>query len=203
MHRRSAFTLLELLISIALLSLVLLALYQSLGMLRASNAQLFEHLSRANMEKKAIETLFLDIASSDGNITIVDDEFSRLCIEDTLNSLYELPSAKVCWVVSKKEKTLMRSEGNYYELPLGSEDRVAVDSVMKDIDLFRLYRKGGEVLVLLQQKGKESMSFMVHGVPQIIKKKKLKKPKPPKKVRPKPPVRGKPNTTPVPPIPKV
>ncbi len=96
----------------------------------------------------------MDIASSDGNISIQNDEFSRLCMESTLNSLYALPSAKVCWIVSKKSKTLMRSEGNYYALPLESEARVAVDSVMLDLDLFQVYRKKGEVLVLLQQKEK-------------------------------------------------
>ena len=174
MIKRKAFTLLEVLVSIALLSLVLLALYRSLSMLSASNLQLFEHLEEANREKKAVETLFLDIASSDGNISIQNDEFSRLCMENTLNSLYALPSAKVCWLVSKKSKTLMRSEGNYYTLPLESEAMVAVDSVMLDLDLFQVYRKKGEVLVLLQQKGKKSMSFMVHGVPEISTKKKVK-----------------------------
>ncbi len=174
MIKRKAFTLLEVLISIALLSLVLLALYKSVSMLSASNLQLFEHLEEANQEKKAVETLFLDIASSDGNISIENNEFSRLCIESTRNSLYALSLAKVCWLVSKKDKSLMRSEGNYYELPLESEERVAVDSVMVGMEVFDVYRKGGEVLVLLQQKGQKSMSFMVHGVPEISTKKKVK-----------------------------
>ena len=194
MIRRKAFTLLEVLISIALLSLVLLALYKSLGMLRASNMQLFEHLSRASEEKRVVETLFLDIASSDGNITIInDDEFSRLYIQSSINSLYALPSAKICWLVTKKSKNLIRTEGNYYDIPLRAEDRVAVDSVMSDMELFRLYRKGDEVLVLLQQKGKEAMSFIVYGVPKAIKKRKkvvkrkVKKAPPPKAPPPKRP----------------
>ncbi len=176
---RRAFTLMEVLISIALLSLVLLALYGSLGMLRASNTQLFEHLTKASEEKRVVETLFLDIASSNGNISIKNDnDFSRLCIESTLNSLYALPVAKVCWVVTKKEKNLLRSEGNYYNIPLMADDKVAVDSVMSDIELFRIYHKGSEALVLLQQKGKESISFIVDGIPKPIKKrKKLKKKK--------------------------
>jgi prepilin-type N-terminal cleavage/methylation domain-containing protein len=186
MIRRKAFTLMEVLISIALLSLVLLALYRSLGMLRASNSQLFEHLAKANEEKRVVETLFLDIASSDGNISIKnDDEFSRLCIESTLNSLYALPIAKVCWVVTKKDKELLRSEGNYYNIPLKAEDRVAVDSVMGDIELFRTYHKGSEVLVLLQQKGKESISFIVDGIPKPIKKRKKVKKREVKRTPPK------------------
>jgi prepilin-type N-terminal cleavage/methylation domain-containing protein len=172
MPKRSAFTLIEVLISIALLSLVLLALYKSIGMLRDSNIQLFAHLEKTKSEKKGTETLFLDILGSDGNITIKKDEFSRLCIENTVNSLYGLSAAKVCWVVAKKDRMLLRSEGNGYRLPLNSDDRVAVDEVMKNIDVFRVYRKRGQVLVLLRQKGKEPISFMVQGVPEIPKKKK-------------------------------
>ena len=198
--RRSAFTLIEVLISIALLSLVLLALYRSVDMLRSSNRQLFGYLEKANREKQGTETLFLDIAGSDGNLTIAGDEFSRLCMESSVNSLYGLSAAKVCWVVSKKEHTLLRSEGNGYTLPLNSDDRVAVDAVIEDVDLFRVYRQKGEVLVMLRQKGKNSISFMVQGVPEIIKKKKKVKKQPSKpKVKkttnksPKKPVKNTPN----------
>jgi len=197
--RRDAFTLIEVLISVALLSLVLLALYRSVDMLRSSNRQLFHYLEKANREKQGTETLFLDIAGSDGNLTIVGDEFSRLCLENSVNSLYGLSAAKVCWVVSKKEHTLLRSEGNGYTLPLNSDDRVSVDAVIEDVDLFRVYRQKGEVLVMLRQKGKNSISFMVQGVPEIIKKKKKpkkpKKPKRPKKPNqnPKKPVENIPN----------
>lgn len=181
--RRRAFTLIEVLISIALLSLVLLALYKSIGMLRDSNRQLFQYLEKASREKIGTETLFLDIAGSDGNMSIIGNEFSRLCLENTINSLYGLSTAKVCWVIGKKEKRLFRSEGNGYILPLRSDDRVAVDTVLEDIDLFRVYRKKSEVLVMLRQKGKKSISFLVQGVPENIKKKpkKTKRSKKPKR----------------------
>ncbi len=177
--RRSAFTLIEVLISLALLSLVLLALYKSLGMLGDSNRQLFHYLEKAGREKMGTETLFLDIAGSDGNLTIIGNEFSRLCLENSVNSIYGLSSAKICWVVSKRDQRLLRSEGNNYILPLRSDDRVAVDAVLEDVDLFRVYRKKSEVLVMLRQKGKKSISFLVQGVPEIMKKKpkKLKKSK--------------------------
>lgn len=168
--RRSAFTLIEVLISIALLSLVLLALYKSIDMLRSSNNQLFGYLEKADSKKQATETLFLDIAGSDGNITIEGDEFSRLCLENTVNSLYGLSAAKVCWVVSKTKNRLLRCEGNGYLLPLNSNDRVAVDAVLEDVDLFLVYRQKSEVLVILRQKEKKPISFMVHGVAEIISK---------------------------------
>ncbi len=161
---RRAFTLIELLISIALLSLVLLALYKSLGILQNSNLQLFGHLKKSVQENLLTQTLFLDIAGSDGNITIEGDEFSRLCIEKTVNSLHELPNAKVCWVVAKEEHQLLRVEGNNYTLPLTSDSRVGVDATLKNIDHFKVYRQKESVLVLLRQTNQKPISFLVQGV---------------------------------------
>jgi len=115
----------------------------------------------------------LDILGSDGNITIKKDEFSRVCMEETQNSLYDLPSAKVCWVVLKKDKTLARIEGNTYHLPLLTEERVEIDPIMTDIELFDVYHEKDKVLVLIQQQGKEPISFMVQGMTKPVKKKNL------------------------------
>jgi hypothetical protein len=169
----------EVLISIALLGLILPALYRSVDLLRDSNQHLLGYLEKSKKISKATQILYLDILSSDGNITIKKDEFSRLCIEETQNSLYALPSAKVCWIVLKKSNTLARVEGNGYHLPVGAEERVEIDPVMQDVTLFDVYHEKDKVLVLLQQHEKEPISFMVQGVekPQKKKKKKEKKAK--------------------------
>ena len=195
MGRRSAFTLLEVLISIALLGLILPALYESVELLKDSNKHLFEYVEKSKKVTKATEILYLDILSSDGNLSIKKDDFSRLCIENTRNSLYELPSAKVCWIVMKKDHALLRVEGNGYVLPLRVDDRVEADLVMKDLELFDVYHSKDKVLVLIQQAKKEPISFMVQGVTKPKKKKKKKKvPKKPVKKN-RPPGRQEGNTT--------
>ena len=199
MAKRKAFTLMEVLVSIALLGIILPALYQSVDMLRDSNQHLFEYLEKAKKVSKATQTLYLDILSSDGNITIKKDEFTRLCMEQTKNSLYELPVAKVCWVVLKKDNTLVRIEGNAYNLPLGSEERVEINPIMKDVEVFDVYHQKDKILVLLQQQAKEPISFMVQGVSKPEKKKKKKKTKKPKKKKPIPPKDTNGTKSPVPP----
>lgn len=164
MLQRKAFTLLEVLISIALLTLVMLALNRSVAMLRDSNTHLFDYLRAAKTETKVLNTLYRDIIGSDGNLTISKDEFSRLCIEETTNSLYELPTAKVCWVVLKQENTLLRIEGNNYHLPVGYEEQVEVDLLVKNLELFDTYQEKDKVLVLMKEQGKEAMGFMMQGV---------------------------------------
>jgi prepilin-type N-terminal cleavage/methylation domain-containing protein len=164
MSNRKAFTLLEVLISIALLGIVIVALFSSVDMMQNSNQHLSQYLERSKKITEATKVLYLDMISSDGNITIEKDEFSRVCMGETRNSLYALPSAKVCWIVLKKDKTLARIEGNDYHVPLRSEERVEIDPVMTDIEVFDVYHEKDKVLVLMQQKGKEPISFMLQGL---------------------------------------
>ncbi len=114
MSNRKAFTLLEVLISIALMGIVIVALFSSVDMMQNSNQQLAQYVEKSKKITKATKVLYLDILGSDGNITIQKDEFSRVCMEETQNSLYALPAAKVCWIVLKKDNTLARIEGNDY-----------------------------------------------------------------------------------------
>jgi prepilin-type N-terminal cleavage/methylation domain-containing protein len=181
MQNRSAFTLIEVLISIALLGLILPALYRTVDLLHDSNTHLFDYLQKSKRETLSTQTFFLDIASSDGNLTLHNGEFDRLCMERTKNSLYGLPEAKVCWVVLKRDHTLVRAEGSSYHLPVGLEERVEVDEVMKEIALFDIYWQEDKVLVLVQQKNKEPVTFMVQGITKPKPKKKKKVPKVKKK----------------------
>lgn len=189
MLNRKAFTLLEVLISIALMGIILVALFSSVDMLQNSNQHLLHYLKKSKKISKASKVLYSDLMGSDGNISIKKDEFSRVCIEETANSLYALPVAKVCWVVLKKNNTLVRIEGNGYDLPLGLEERVEVDPVMKGVEIFDLYHEKDKILVLVKQEGKEPISFMLQGINKPVKKKvPLKaKTKPASKPKVKPP----------------
>jgi prepilin-type N-terminal cleavage/methylation domain-containing protein len=187
---QKAFTLIEVLISIGLLGIIIVALFSTVSMMRDSNAHLYDYLQKAKKVTQATKVLYLDIMSSDGNITIKKDEFTRLCMQETKNSLYALSLAKVCWVVLKKDNTLVRVEGNNYKLPTRFEDRVEVNPVMKHVELFDVYHQKDKVLVFLKQKGEEPITFMIQGVSKPIVKKVVKK----KPIKQKPSVPNK--TTP-------
>ena len=171
MTKRKAFTLLEVLISIALMGIVIVALFSAVDMMQDSNQQLALYVEKSKKTTNVTKVLYLDMINSDGNITITKDEFSRVCIGETRNSLYALPSAKVCWIVLKKENTLARIEGNGYHLPLRLEERVEIDPVMTGIEVFDLYHEKDKILVLIQQQGKEPISFMLQGITKPGKKK--------------------------------
>ncbi len=175
---RRGFTLIEVLISILLLGIIMVALFSVVSMMRDSNAQLYTYLQKAKKVTQSTKVLYLDIIASDGNITITKDEYSRVCMEETGNSLYGLSLAKVCWLVLKEENTLARVEGNGYHLPTRYEEKVEVDPVIKHVELFDVYHQKDKVIVLLKEQHKEPISFMVQGItkPKPPQKKKTKKP---------------------------
>lgn len=152
----------------------MVALFSSLDVLQDSNKHLLKYLKKAKVITKSTKILYMDILNSDGNITIKTDDFSRLCIEQTKNSLYGLSIAKVCWVVLKEKNTLTRIEGNNYHLPLQSEEKVEANRVIKNLEIFDVYHQKDKVLVIIKQHKEEAITFLIQGVSKPIK----KKPKP-------------------------
>jgi len=179
--KRKAFTLIEVLISIGLLGIVLVALFSTVKTMRDSNKHLHQYLQKSKKITKSTKILYLDIANSDGNLTVEKDEFSQLCIEQTKNSLYGLSMAKVCWVVLKENNTLVRIEGNNYSLPTRIEEKVEVNKIMKHIELFDLYHQKDKVLVFIKQKNEKPITFMLQGISKPELKIKKKVSIPPKK----------------------
>jgi prepilin-type N-terminal cleavage/methylation domain-containing protein len=169
-QHKKGFTLIEVLISISLLSLVLLALYKSAEVLRASNKNLFKHLDHASDGLKGSKTLYMDLLQADSNITINSEKkFHRLEISKTKNSLHGLGQAKVTWLVHKENNTLLRIEGSQYKLPLKMEENVEIDSIISNVELFKLYRskKRKTLLVLIQSSGQEIQSFLIQNISKL------------------------------------
>ena len=186
---RKAFTLIEILIATALLSIVLIGLYGVLDTQKRSVLIIKENLDKSIDHDRVIMVLYNDILKSDGNISLKKGERDRLCIEATRNSLYELGRAKVCWVVLKEDDTLVRIEGNNYRLPLGLEDKVEADRVLKGVKLFDITRYKDNILAVIQEAKKEPYSFLLQGI------KPPPKPKPKKRLKKKDANKTKPKKT--------
>jgi len=167
--RKLAFTLIEVLISITLLSLVLMALYKSADILRNSNLHLFRYLEKSSNVLKGSQTLYMDLMHSDHNITInKENKFHRLTINHTTHSIHGLAHAKVVWLVYKEKNTLLRIEGGAFHMPLKSEERVDIDIIGNHLELFKIYKskKKTKVLAMIKTKGQEPQIFMTQNLPE-------------------------------------
>ena len=167
-NKKLAFTLVEVLISITLLSLVLMALYKSADILRNSNLHLFHHLEKSTNTLKGSKTLYMDLMHADHNITIkTEEKFHRLTINHTTHSIHGLSQAKVVWLVYKEENTLLRIEGGQFNIPLKSEERVEIDVIGKNLELFKIYKskKKNKILAMIKIKGQEPQLFMTQNFP--------------------------------------
>jgi len=167
-QKKSAFTLVEVLISITLLSLVLMALYKSADILRNSNLHLFKYLQKSTKTLKGSSTLYMDLMHSDHNITITKEEkFHRLTLRKTTHSLYGQAISKVVWLVYKEKNTLLRIEGGKYDIPLRNEQHVEVDVIAKNVEIFKVYqsKKKDKFLAIIKTKGQEAQVFMAQNIP--------------------------------------
>lgn len=161
-QNRKAFTLIEMLISVVLISLVLLALYNITSSMTLTNKHIIEKIKNETPIDKTFKVLSADILGSDGNISIEKNTHTRLCMAATINSLYELDLPKVCWVVLKDKNTLARIEGSDFLLPT-MDKKVEVDKMVQGIELFDVYRQENKILVIIKEINKKPISFMVQG----------------------------------------
>ena len=165
---KKGFTLVEVLISITLLSLVLMALYKSASILRNSNTHLYEYLIKSTNTLKGSRALYMDLMQADHNISIhTEDKFHRLTISKTKNSLYGQGVAKVVWLVYKEKNTLLRIEGGNYDIPLRNEQYVNIDVIAEHLELFKIYKNKTKtkILAIVKIKGQEPQMFMTQNIP--------------------------------------
>jgi hypothetical protein len=71
-------------------------------------------------------------------------------------------------LVYKTDNTLLRVEGGQYNMPLRNEERVEIDVIAKNIELFKIYKskKKDKVLAMIQIAGQDPQLFMSQNIPE-------------------------------------
>jgi prepilin-type N-terminal cleavage/methylation domain-containing protein len=144
--KRSGFTLIELMISITILSIMMIFLYQSYASLNRSNAFYKKEVHKI-LDKDVIKKIiYLDIALSlHKSIVILNQEKDEdVVFFQTSNSLHKNYNPYVAYV--KKDAKLYRLESfhKFKEYPLSVQDQFSVD-YMGEIESFRLYKSNKKI----------------------------------------------------------
>lgn len=144
---RSAFTLLELMISVTLLSIIITFLYAMSDTLKKSNSFYEEKAHTLSIGEKINKTLYLDIALSlKGSMSVenISPEFDRLTLQTT-NSVHHRFNPYVVYTV--KDKILYRIESlNKPVYPFTLLDFANVDE-LGYVTVFRIYNSNGSFII--------------------------------------------------------
>ena len=141
---RRAFTLVELMVSIALTVIVVLFLYKALVTQENSNKVLAKNASALHQIDQIFGLLYRDfIESNETKIAPTFNKDYNILYLSTKNSLHSVPFAHVVYYVNTKDKTLVRLESAYpIKLPVDLEKikYIFADPLVKKITKFRVFQ---------------------------------------------------------------
>jgi prepilin-type N-terminal cleavage/methylation domain-containing protein len=149
---KKAFTLIELMIAVIILSILILAMNNIIVNLKSTKDFLKVYLQKQNKDELLIKTLYYDIlnATSIKIIHSINSNYDRLYLQ-TNNSLYRLIEPYVVWYVSKNKNALIRIESPF-EIKLPNENAFFLDKFKENVKIFRIFKKGGKDLIFIKAK---------------------------------------------------
>ena len=143
--KKSAFTLIELVISIVILSILMLFLYKSYAGLNKSNMIFLEEVEKISASQLLKKTIYLDFASAVSRSVSVLDQSQRedVVFLQTTNSIHKRINPYVAYLV--KDKVLYRLESlkPFKEYPLVADSEFVSDR-LGEVKSFRVYASKAE-----------------------------------------------------------
>jgi len=148
---RAAFTLIEMMIAITILSIMMLFLYKSYANLNISNSNLKQETSTLLKIQKIKKVIYLDFLTALYHSTTIvnrekDEDFVVL---QTAHSIHKRFNPYISYLVKNKKLYRLESLKKFTEYELASDSEFDIDYIGK-VNSFRVY------------KSKEKEMFLVH-----------------------------------------
>ena len=147
---KKAFTLIEILLSLMILSILFLAMSGVISSLKNSKKVLDNYYLSSKENELLVKTLYGDLVNAT-SVKVVhsrNSDYDRIYLT-TSNSLYHLISPYVLWYVSKNEDTLIRIESPFV-ITIPNDNLFFLDKFKSGVKLFKIYQKEGKYLVFLK-----------------------------------------------------
>lgn len=153
--KRKAFTLVELIVSIALFGLIAVFLFGTIDGLRKQQAFYQKKESLIAQKNQILSLLRTDLDRPQSvNVSATNSkDFNIVSITGSNRSLYGIDRPNVLWVILKNDNTLVRLESPYkITLPLPPEALYVThsDVIGAHCELFRLYDSSRHRLIYLK-----------------------------------------------------
>ncbi len=138
---RGGFTLIELMVSISILSVMMIFLYKSYASLNFSNKILKTELSTLTDVQKLKKVLYLDFSLALRDSTQIQhrEEVEDFVILQSSNSIHKRYNPFITYIVKEKKLYRLESLKNLSSYELGPESEFDVD-YLGDVKSFRVYK---------------------------------------------------------------
>jgi prepilin-type N-terminal cleavage/methylation domain-containing protein len=161
---KKAFTLIEMLIAITILSLMMVFLYQSYSSLNISNKFYKNEAKTIKDQLLKKRTFFLDLnLALENNIYILhQDPQTDIVFTQSSNSLHRRYNPYLAYIVQDSKLYRLESLTPFLTFPISSDREFNVD-YLGDVNSFRLYKstKKGEKAYLLHVDFKEEKKILL------------------------------------------
>lgn len=153
---KRAFTLIELMISIILLSIIVTFLYQAVAQLQRSNQQLLERTDAVDRRENVLRLLyndFINARSLSWREKLMDTDKIML---QTSHSLHNMSQPFVHYRLYPDNKSLRRIESPEQNLEY-EQKRFRFDTVLEGVEVFKVYENRGHCFIHLKSEGMEAI----------------------------------------------
>jgi len=139
--RKSAFTLIELIISIVILSILMLFLYKSYDMLNKSNRVIAEEVQKISKNYLLKKTLYLDMATAiKKSVKILhQDQQTDILFLQSKHSLHKRINPYIAYIFRDKKLYRLESLKPFTEYPLSADSEFIAD-FLGNSEIFRVYK---------------------------------------------------------------
>jgi len=136
---KKAFTLVEILISVVILSIMVFVLSDVIKNINISKNILEKNFQNEHYKNLALKVLYYDVLNSRYVNLSQKKNYSVISMQTT-NSLYNIPEPYVVWYVSKTDNALMRMEMPQKTTFLSNAKNYYLDKFNENVKIFKIYR---------------------------------------------------------------
>ncbi len=138
---RKAFTLIELMVSITILSVMMLFLYKSYASLNRSNSFYKAELNHIKSEKLKKRVIFMDLSLALVNSMkiINQDKNEDVLFLQSSNSIHKRYNPYIAYILKDKRLYRLESLKEFKEYPLSSDSEFYADD-FGEVESFRVYK---------------------------------------------------------------
>jgi prepilin-type N-terminal cleavage/methylation domain-containing protein len=170
---KRAFTLVELMISVLLLSLIVTFLYQSVAQLQTSNTQFLRKTDELQVRESLLEILYNDFINASSIKWLVKENAYDVIVVETSNSFHNMSQPFVMYKVYKEGSELKRIESPVEEIDFNN-NMFRFNDIIKDVKFFKLYENKGHYFIYVKAEGIDDIYLDI--LPPSFLSEKVKKP---------------------------